>query len=182
MSDYSSIAYLLEKHAPPPRPHLPLAREIRIASAKQVLNKRNGRGWTIPLYAVKLIKKVYDELGTIEATGRALGIHGSQVSKLFRRNGMALRPAPVHPTIMHKGVKYRFDGTRYYTKCGRGNGGILLHRILWEERNGPIPDGHKLAFVTSNYHDLSSGNFRLMTLAEHHAFVINCRYRPRRAA
>lgn len=182
MSDHSSILALMAKYEPPPKPRLPPADDIRVAAAKQVLHKRNGRGWRVPAYAVKSMRVIYDKVGSLEATGRIFGVHKSDVGRLLRRNGMSVGPTEAHPTITHNGVKYRFNGSRYYVMCGRGNQNTQLHRVIWEERHGPIPAGHKLAFLTSNYHDMSDANFRLMTKAEHHAFVINCRWRPRKAA
>ncbi|WP_232321180.1 HNH endonuclease signature motif containing protein [Latilactobacillus sakei] len=40
------------------------------------------------------------------------------------------------------------------------------HRIIWESKNGPIPEGYKLLFVDGNSLNLSLKNMALVTSAE----------------
>lgn len=178
--DCSGILYLLNKYAPAERPRFPPAKEIRIEAARAVMNKRYGRGWTIPAYAVKTIKEVYDEVGTIEKTGAIFGVGGDAISKLFKRNGIAILPPPL-PTMVHNGVKYRYDGSRYYVKCGRGNGGILLHKVIWEERNGPVPKDHWIVFRTENKADFSPENMYLLPRKKYFAHILRTRWDRHRA-
>lgn len=42
----------------------------------------------------------------------------------------------------------------------------LLHRLLWEEANGPIPAGHKVTFLDGNKENVSLENLVLVTNAE----------------
>lgn len=181
MSDYSSILALLEKHAPPKKPHLPPATDIRVAATKQVLHKRPGRGWRVPKYAVLSMKKEYDRLGTLEATGELFGLHKSEVGKLFSRNKIVIRTAPPTKFLIHNGKKYIWDGHRYYGLSGRGNKGILLHKVIWEDRHGPVPDGHLLAFVTANREDFSDANIELLTKKQFFAKMRKTRWDRHRA-
>lgn len=43
---------------------------------------------------------------------------------------------------------------------------VGLHRILWERKNGPIPDGHIVVFRNGNRRDFSDGNLELIDRAE----------------
>lgn len=181
MSDFSGIQYLLEKHAPPKKPRLPDATEIRVAAAQQVLHKRNGRGWRVPLYVVNSMRKEWEKLRSLRKTGALFGVHGSNVGKLLKRNGMAIRPNRLHPTLEYRGQKYRYDGSRYYVKCGAGASGVLLHKVIWEERNGPVPKDHWIVFRTENKADFSPENMYLLPRKEYFAHILKTRWDKHRA-
>ena len=42
----------------------------------------------------------------------------------------------------------------------------LLHRLIWEEENGPVPDGCKVTFLDGNKENVSPDNLVLVTNAE----------------
>lgn len=42
----------------------------------------------------------------------------------------------------------------------------LVHRLIWEEANGPIPEGHALVFRNGDRRDIRLDNLELITRAE----------------
>jgi hypothetical protein len=43
---------------------------------------------------------------------------------------------------------------------------VAVHRLVWEEANGPIPAGHKLAFRNGNKRDIQLDNLECVSDAE----------------
>ncbi|MBL7780659.1 MAG: HNH endonuclease [Saprospiraceae bacterium] len=43
---------------------------------------------------------------------------------------------------------------------------VLKHRLLWEQRNGPIPEGYLVIFKDGNPHNFNPANFELITRKE----------------
>ena len=49
----------------------------------------------------------------------------------------------------------------------------MLHRTVWEEHNGPIPEGMMVTFKDGNTENCDIGNLTLIDMAENVA--MNCR-------
>lgn len=71
------------------------------------------------------------------------------------------------PPIWYKGVKYyaclSVRDRRYY----KNYAGKYLHRIIWEEANGPILDGQHIHHINDNPFDNRIENMRLMSPQDH---------------
>lgn len=184
MNDFAPILHLLEKYAPKPRPQLPPASEIRVAVVRQAFAGNKGKR----PYADGIIKVAHAEYmagGSAKEAAAAFGMCRSNLTSLFRRRGL-LSKRNLQPRIVHNGIAYAFDGSRYYRQCGRGCQHVYLHKVLWIERHGAIPAGHRLVIVDGTRPaDFSDANVRLVTEAEYRQHVIGSRwakYRARRAA
>ena len=59
---------------------------------------------------------------------------------------------------------YRRPSERYFSKNGR-----ILHRVVWEAHNGPIPDGYCIHHRDHNPANNDISNLQMMTYAEHAA-------------
>lgn len=66
-------------------------------------------------------------------------------------------------SIEYAGVKWHPRQDGYYQNKYRG----LLHRFMWEEANGPIPDGMQVHHRNHNKRDNRVDNFVLVTPGEH---------------
>ena len=60
-----------------------------------------------------------------------------------------------------------------YIRLCAGGGMIFEHRAVWEERNGPIPDGYVIHHINGVRHDNRIENLELMERGDH-----NLRHRP----
>jgi hypothetical protein len=52
---------------------------------------------------------------------------------------------------------------KYYKQKRRGGKLVALHRVLWEEAHGPIPEGNQIDHINGDIHDNSLSNLRLVT-------------------
>ena len=74
-----------------------------------------------------------------------------------------------HPKfIIHNGRKYGIQTTgRYYQDWNKATGERLLHRVIWIEHNGPIPDGLEIHHKNGDWTDNRIENMELLSKAEH---------------
>lgn len=138
MSSFDGCAALLAKHAMPTRAKLPPAREIRLAVAQAQLHKQQR----LPDYIIRTMKEEYDLAGSLRGAAKVLGVHHSHVGRVLRKRGQT-RKANSRPCLEHGGLKYYFDG-RYYIAQRRGHPAQMLHKVIWQEKHGPVPVGHYL--------------------------------------
>jgi hypothetical protein len=71
--------------------------------------------------------------------------------------------------VIYKGELYFWTAKPGYEKRGswkRGAGRPLLHRIIWEETNGPLPPKHCVYFEDGNRNNFDPENLRLMSMNE----------------
>lgn len=63
----------------------------------------------------------------------------------------------------------KFDGVSYY-KCGPyfQRKGVRLHRKVWEQHNGPIPEGYDVHHIDGDRSHNNIENLQLMQRTEHH--------------
>jgi hypothetical protein len=106
----------------------------------------------------------------LKDVGRRFGVSDSWVMHLFESRGWKRRPRPTAPAvIVYKGVRYSPDKDGYLRRCSNPDGThrhIVLHRVLWEEHNGPIPKGKILIFKDGNRANVAMWNLELTTYAE----------------
>jgi len=65
------------------------------------------------------------------------------------------------------GTERRVHSGQYsLIKVAEPNSWVLKHRLIWEAANGPVPDGHIIAFADGNYHNLALDNLVLLSYSE----------------
>lgn len=102
------------------------------------------------------LRKIADELGVSRPTPTYwMKKFGHEI---FRWGGRS--------SITHKGIPYYLETWGGYTHGKRNGPSIYLHRVLWEERHGPIPPGYRLTFRSKNKADFSDENLFLQTVSE----------------
>lgn len=64
-------------------------------------------------------------------------------------------------------ISIRNDKTGRVYKYIKHNGNfVLLHRLVWEQSNGPIPHKHKISFKDGNTLNCELSNLELMTYSD----------------
>ncbi|MCI1958170.1 MAG: HNH endonuclease [Clostridia bacterium] len=73
-----------------------------------------------------------------------------------------------HAPINHKPVgSERVDKDGYtLIKIAEPSVWKQKHKLIWEERNGPVPKGHVLTFLDGNKENITLENLALITMAE----------------
>jgi hypothetical protein len=63
----------------------------------------------------------------------------------------------------------RIHKTGYYviTSYKEGNHGKLLHRLIWEDINSPIPEGYHIHHIDGNKINNDLSNLKLIEISEH---------------
>jgi len=62
-------------------------------------------------------------------------------------------------------IRWRKNPGYYFIRLA-DNKWELYHRYLWEEQNGPVPDGHNIIFIDGNHHNCKIDNLRCVSGAE----------------
>lgn len=103
----------------------------------------------------------YGEGLSLAQIAREFGVTRQTVFQRLRGAGAALRPLPPRgPTVEHGGRL--FTPTKGgYLRATSGDR-ALLHRILWEERHGPVPPGQEVFHRNGNPRDNRPENLYLL--------------------
>ena len=176
MSSFDGIAALLEKHRPPDRPQLPPADQIRLAVTKAAFF-RPGKKVRTPRYVIENLRREYERQPSLQATADYFGLSKSHVFYLLKRHKVKLRSKPSRPRRWHNGLEYAFDG-QYWWRMTKNKQGQSLHKVIWEEKHGPVPAGHKLILCGSP-EDVE--NVRLVPLSEYYRYIVGKRWAKRAA-
>lgn len=128
-------------------PYTPLPRKEWIACCRPC----GRRG--LPPELVAAMHADYMLLGSLRQSAAVWGISNQAFHAILRRRGLQ-RPKKRNPFIAFQGEKFAIEhqgyyrSTRYSTR--RTGAHRLLHRVVWEHYNGPIPAGHIVAFRDAN--------------------------------
>jgi hypothetical protein len=94
--------------------------------------------------------------------------HRQNVYDTFRRRGLELRSPNFKPFIMYRGEKFTLNDDGYYSRTRHGNrGDRTLHRLIWTEANGPIPDGYEIHHEDRDKTNNDLSNLRCLPKPEH---------------
>lgn len=186
MSDCADILQLLDKHTPKnllDRPRLRVDAELIRRESIRAAFHRPGKNYRTPKYVLKALQEAYARLGSLEKTAREYKVCKSHVFYLFKKNRIPTKKRPQRSFIFYKGIKYVLASPHnYYYQTTKGKQGISLHKVIWQERHGPVPDDCRLIFVSKDYNDFSDANIRCVPKSEYYRHVIMCRYRKDKAA
>ena len=100
-------------------------------------------------------------------TGKKIGSRPGSVATQFK-------PGQQPHTTMPLGSERLVDGYRYVKvadvpKVAYTVNWKLLHYLVWERENGPVPAGHVLRFKGGNRMNVALENLELLSLAENQA-------------
>ena len=124
------------------------------------------REWVLQMY------EDYKRLGSLEKVADLHDRTRQNMWGIFKTHGLKLNAKTFLKPRFYKGVKYTHQSiggrTRYYrATIGRGKGRQkYLHHVIWEEQNGPIPEGNKICFKDGDSSNCAISNMVMMTHEE----------------
>tara|TARA_R110000868_G_scaffold131255_2_gene341197 strand:+ start:39 stop:461 length:423 start_codon:yes stop_codon:yes gene_type:complete len=106
---------------------------------------------------------------SIEEVAKESGRSRQTVHKMFQRRGYELRPVrgPARDGVAYGGKSYSLGSTGYM-RCTTG-ARELLHRLIWADINGPIPDGYDIHHRDHNKLNNDPANLQLLSKSDHAA-------------
>lgn len=94
------------------------------------------------------------------------GVSRQSVYELLSARDFELRERPARgQTVVYRGLNYTIGNNGYY-RCTISNR-HLLHRRMWEEEVGPIPDGWDIHHVDEDKLHNEVSNFECLPKADH---------------
>lgn len=83
---------------------------------------------------------------SLAAVAKEFAVTRQSVYKMFAQRGLALRSKSAPEVVIeYQGRRFTMRPTGYFHEtCGDR---VALHRVIWEEANGPIPDGFEIHHV-----------------------------------
>lgn len=102
------------------------------------------REWVLQMY------EDYKLLGSLAKAGARHGRTRQSMFGLFKYHGLELNHKQFRAVIVYKGRKYSKDDQGYYRdtvfRSSRHTPKTYLHRRIWIEARGPVPNGYTLMF------------------------------------
>lgn len=77
-----------------------------------------------------------------------------------------------HFTGAHRG------GEQRRPHIGSHGKSLYVHRVLWEDANGPIPAGHEIHHTCFDHRCVNPAHFALLTISEHRRLHARRRWHP----
>lgn len=109
--------------------------------------------------------ELYQEGFSLEQIAKMNLVSRQTVFKRFQRRGLKMRTANALPIISFNGCKYTMRSNGYYAKTS-GNRSYL-HRDVWLDKNGAIPDGFDIHHINGDRQDNRIKNLELVRKDEH---------------
>lgn len=111
---------------------------------------------------------LYCQGQSLEEVGQAFGVTRQTVYTRFKRQNLDLRQRPKpKPFIEYEGRRYTI-GTQGYYRATEGDR-ALLHRVIYENEVGPIPDGWDIHHIDHDKLNNTVTNFMCLSKADHAA-------------
>ncbi len=115
--------------------------------------------------AVAMYARYCDGL-SLAAVAREYGVTRQSVYGLLASRGYELRRRPaIGSSVLYGGLTYTVGNVGYY-RCTTGDR-HLLHRRMWEDAHGPIPDGWDIHHLDEDKLHNDLANLECLPKAEH---------------
>ncbi|HUV64222.1 MAG TPA: HNH endonuclease [Sedimentisphaerales bacterium] len=109
--------------------------------------------------------ELYRQGFSLAQIGTAFGVSRQTVYKRFARRSYQMRAAEPLPFIMHNGHKYTRRVNGYYARTNGQRD--FLHRVIWQQANGPIPEGCDVHHIDEDKTNNALENLGVLPKAEH---------------
>lgn len=133
---------------------------VTSVSPQQVIN--NGRRSDDRAFA--MYERYCDGL-SLAQVAQEFGVSRQSVYKILARRGLPLRSKPQSDVIEYRGRRFTKRPTGYIHETGGER--VALHRVMWEEVYGPIPDGFEIQHVDGDKTHNEVANFVCLSKADH---------------
>lgn len=110
--------------------------------------------------------ELYEQGFSCEEVAKAFGATRQSVWEILRTHGYDLRRKKQLPFIEHEGKRYTPDDDGYY-RCTERDRNIFLHRVIWEQYNGSIPNGYQIHHINGDKSDNRISNLECLGASEH---------------
>lgn len=102
---------------------------------------------------------------SLAEVGKVFGVTRQSVYDRFKKQHLKLRPLKKKPFIIAFGYKFTINSDGYYecTTVDR----LMLHNLVWENKNGKIPFGYQIHHIDFNKINNDISNLQLVTPEEH---------------
>lgn len=134
--------------------------EVRRASLRLVRKGRSGRAG-LPAYVVDTMYADCCRLNSLAKCGAMHGRTRQAMWDIFTSHGKKLRQRRFHRKVTYKFQTYTPSAKDGYLRRTDGDR-QLLHHVIWEEHNGPLPAGYQLKFVNEDIEDVRIENLVAM--------------------
>lgn len=102
---------------------------------------------------------------SLAQVAKAFATTRQNVYKMLSRRGVALRTPPARQSALFNGEKFTLRNNGY---LGRTTGDrAMMHRVVWEHHNGPIPDGHDIHHIDGDRTNNVLSNLAMLPKADH---------------
>jgi hypothetical protein len=122
----------------------------------------------------ELVQRMYADylrLRSAEKVGKIYGRSRQSVFGIFQDRGLECFGKKFLPVVEYNGRRFTAQKVcgrhKYLRETTRGRGGryktVYLHHLIWEERYGAVPPGHKLVFKDGNHMNCEISNLLCLT-------------------
>lgn len=118
------------------------------------------------LWTTRRMYQRYQDGLSLAQVAQEFGVTRQAVYERFRRRGLSLRTRTLQEGISYRGRKYTPDPEGYYRRTSRQCKNAFLHREIWVEHHGPIPEGHQVGFRDGDKTNLSIDNLICLPVGE----------------
>jgi hypothetical protein len=102
---------------------------------------------------------------SLEQVANELGVTRQCVYKAFKKRGFTLRGPNFRMFQIYDGKKFTLRNTGYYSLTTKNR--TLMHRYVWENEKGKIPDGWDIHHINEQKGDNRIENLECLPKAEH---------------
>jgi hypothetical protein len=112
---------------------------------------------------VAAMYSAYQSGMSLEEIGNLYRKSRQAVYDLFRSRGYPLRSKQKKGLVRRFGIDFTLDGNGFLRGTSSGKR-VYLHRMVWEEKNGPLPPKHVLTFRDGNRTNVDIENLELVSM------------------
>lgn len=94
-----------------------------------------------------------------------VGVSRQCIFDAFQTRGYQLRSKKERPFKIYKGIKFTLRNSGYYSATTGSR--KLMHRYMWEDQIGRIPDGWDIHHINEDKSDNRIDNFECLPKSEH---------------
>jgi hypothetical protein len=143
--------------------------QVRRSVAAAIRKNSCGRRG-LPDSAVDVMFEDYKRLNSLAKVAKLYNRTRQSIYDLFHGRDFALNKKTFNPVVIYKGRKFTTGKGGYLRdtifRRGRKQGEAQLHRVMWVDLHGPIPDGCQVSFKDGDKTNYVPGNLFCLPIRE----------------